>query len=304
MGCLELICSRASISLSRVSDSLQPLHPSLIPALSIKKFPEPQCPWKATLTPPFSPSLQVPPQRMPSCRSQLASSHSHRRPELCPLQVQRPHWHCPLPLHRGPVPLGARHPDSRSGEDSSASEHSQSRPRRPGTQLGGGGRRGKGAIREFDHVLTCLSPNPLNLRSQDSWREQQLRGVWTVTEYREIEEQGEFQQREEASGGENQGGVLGGLRKRKLETVAGGGMEDRVRGVWGSPAVKGSRPSPAHPTLEVALAITAVRSLQLGVAAVAATQCVQLHSQLLGEATGSEPQQTRLWEAAGSFEGN
>ena len=170
-GCLELICSCASIALSSVSDNLQPLHHSLIPALVIKKFPEPQRPWGATLTPPFSPSLQVPPQRMPSCRSQLASSHSHRRPELCPLQVQRPHWHCPLPLHRGPVPLGARHPDSRSGEDSSASEHSQSRPRRPGTQLGGEGKRGKGGIREFAHVLTCLSPNPLNLRSQDSWRE-------------------------------------------------------------------------------------------------------------------------------------
>ena len=175
---------------------------------------------------------------MPSCRSQLASSHSPRRPELCPLQVQRPHWHCPLPLHRGPVPLAARHPDSRSGEDSSASEHSQSRPRRPGTQLGGGGRRGKGALREFDHVLTCLSPNPLNLRSQDSWGEQRLRGVWTVTEYRG-EERGEFQQREEASGCKNQGGVLGGLRKRKLETVAGGGMEDRVRGVRGSTTGEG-----------------------------------------------------------------
>lgn len=68
--------------------------------------------------------------------------------------------------------------------------------------------------------------------------------------------------------------------------------------------MKGSRPSPAHPTLEVALAVTAVRSLELGVTAVTATQCVQLHSQLLGEATGSEPQQTRLWEAVGSFEGN
>lgn len=95
-----------------------------------------------------------------------------------------------------------------------------------------------------------------------------------------------------------------GLRKRYLET------ESQVEG-WrtrweygGAIWVKGSRPSPAHPTLEVPLAITAVRSLELGVAAVTVTHCVQLHSQLLREATGSEPQQMRLWEAVGSLESN
>ena len=123
-------------------------------------------------------------------------------------------------------------------------------------------------------------------------------------EFRGVEEQGELQRREEASGGESQGRVLEGLRKRYLET------ESRVEG-WrtrweygGAIWVKGSRPSPVHPTLEVPLAITAVRSLELGVAAVTVTHCVQLHSQLLGEATGSEPQQMRLWEAVGSLESN
>ena len=122
-------------------------------------------------------------------------------------------------------------------------------------------------------------------------------------EFRGVEEQGELQQREEASGGESQGRVLEGLRKRYLET------ESQVEG-WrtrweygGAIWVKGSRPSPAHPTLEVPLAITAVRSLELGVAAVTVTHCVQLHSQLLREATGSEPQQMRLWEAVGGWGG-
>ena len=95
-----------------------------------------------------------------------------------------------------------------------------------------------------------------------------------------------------------------GLRKRYLETVAGGGMEDEVGGVQGSHMGEGRGLSPAHPTLEVPLAIAAVRSLALGVTAVTVTQCVQLHSQLLREATGSEPQQMRLWEAAGSLESN
>ena len=52
-----------------------------------------------------------------------------------------------------------------------------------------------------------------------------------------------------------------GLRKRYLETVAGGGMEDEVGGVQGSHMGEGSGLSPAHPTLEVPLAIAAVRSL-------------------------------------------
>lgn len=123
-------------------------------------------------------------------------------------------------------------------------------------------------------------------------------------EFRGVEEQGELQRREEASGGASQGRVLEGLRRRYLETEA------RVEG-WrtrweygGAIRVKGSGRSPAHPALEVPLATTAVRSLELGVAAVTATHCVQLHGQLLGEATGSEPQQMRLWEAVGSFESN
>lgn len=124
-------------------------------------------------------------------------------------------------------------------------------------------------------------------------------------EYRGVEEQGQFQRREEASGGENQDGVLGGLRKRKLETESPvEGWKTRRDEHGGGLRVQGSRPSPAHPTLEVPLAITAVRSLELGVTAVTATQRVQLHSQLLREATGSQPQQMRLWEAAGSLEGN
>lgn len=38
--------------------------------------------------------------------------------------------------------------------------------------------------------------------------------------------------------------------------------------------------SPAYPTLQEPLAVTAVGRLGLGVAAVTVTQCVQLHSQL------------------------
>ena len=62
--------------------------------------------------------------------------------------------------------------------------------------------------------------------------------------------------------------------------------------------------SPAYPTLQVPLAVTAVGRLGLGVAAVTVTQCVQLHGQLLGEAKRSEPQKMGLWEAAGSLESN
>lgn len=124
---------------SQVCLTHPPIHTPeyLALALNAMRLPELKCPWEGPSDPTLCQKLQVPPQRMPSCRSQLASSHSHRRPELCPLQLHRPHWHRPFPLHRGPVPLGARHPDSRSGEDSSASEHSQSRPRRPGAQLEG-----------------------------------------------------------------------------------------------------------------------------------------------------------------------
>lgn len=116
----------------RLPHSLDALRPSPVPSAD----PRARAPPGQPVPPPHrAPNRQVPPQRTPSWRSQLASSHSHRRPELCPPQLQRPHWHRPLPLHSGPSAL-PRHPASRSGDTSSASEHSHSRPRRPGAQLG------------------------------------------------------------------------------------------------------------------------------------------------------------------------
>lgn len=47
-----------------------------------------------------------------------------------------------------------------------------------------------------------------------------------------------------------------------------------------------------------------MRSLELSVIAITIAQCVQLHSQLLREATGSEPQQMGLCEAVGCLESN
>jgi hypothetical protein len=60
------------------------------------------------------------------------------------------------------------------------------------------------------------------------------------------------------------------------------GKKQRRRNTrWGLLRARGLNLSPAHPTLKVSLAITAVGSPGLGITAVTITQCVQLHSQLL-----------------------